>query len=411
MSALAATAPAPVYCAVGDGGRPLARALRRDRRLRLVRSPRHATVLLIAGELPPQHRGAAVQIHDQLPAPRASVVWGDERIWALPGAVRVSRTGDVGAVICRVHRELFTGKRRSSPPLGPADNPVEWRGVGPGGQGGEGMMGGKPYGRPMAMTGPDVRDGLELDRVAVTVGPLLPWMPPGIRLSLELQGDVIQSMSCQVATLRLPDIDEVFIRAQTFPVSIAEIELARARHHLGAIGDLLAALGLEALAERTAEVAARIGRDSRPLRRLGSALRIGLPAATRGVGVLPASAVGTSGPVARAAGHRHDARLDDPAYRELGFEVIVGARSDCEARWRQRLAEAIAAVELASRAGDRKRAPRAALEGPRGMLGRPADARNVTALCDLAPGMSWDEMVTTLVSLDIDPATLPRGVV
>src|SRR3546814_14512508 len=55
------------------------------------------------------------------------------------------------------------------------------------------MMGGKPYGRPMAMTEDDRRDGLALDAYSATFGPFLPVFPPGLQLSLTLQGDVVQS--------------------------------------------------------------------------------------------------------------------------------------------------------------------------------------------------------------------------
>lgn len=55
------------------------------------------------------------------------------------------------------------------------------------------MMGGTPYGRPMAMTMADVRDGLELDAFTMIVGPFLPMLPPGLQLELTLQGDLVQS--------------------------------------------------------------------------------------------------------------------------------------------------------------------------------------------------------------------------
>lgn len=35
----------------------------------------------------------------------------------------------------------MTGTTASTPPRGPATAPVDWKGVGPHGQGGEGMMG------------------------------------------------------------------------------------------------------------------------------------------------------------------------------------------------------------------------------------------------------------------------------
>ena len=58
-------------------------------------------------------------------------------------------------------------------------------------------MGGTPYGRPMAMTGEDVRDGLMLDRYTATIGPFAPMLPPGLALEVTLQGDVIVATEVQ----------------------------------------------------------------------------------------------------------------------------------------------------------------------------------------------------------------------
>lgn len=58
-------------------------------------------------------------------------------------------------------------------------------------------MGGKPYGRAMAMTGEDLRDGLQLDAFRLRLGPFAPMLPPGLVLELVLQGDVIQRAKVQ----------------------------------------------------------------------------------------------------------------------------------------------------------------------------------------------------------------------
>ena len=50
--------------------------------------------------------------------------------------------------------------------------------------------GGEVAGLPMAMTAPD-RDGLELDVLKVSLGPVLPGWPTGLVLRAELQGDVL----------------------------------------------------------------------------------------------------------------------------------------------------------------------------------------------------------------------------
>ena len=188
---LAAAAPVPVFVAAGSGGRRAVREVLGDGRFELVSSPRHATVLLVAGAVPHHDQAALAHVHDQLPHPRAVV-------WLAPGSVPPAfvdpTVGDPSRLdlVVEAHRQVVSGQRPSSPRLLPAEHPVAWQGTGDHGQGGEGMMGGTPYGRPMAMTGPDLRDGLQLDRVPVSVGPYLaPWWPPGLELDLELQGDVI----------------------------------------------------------------------------------------------------------------------------------------------------------------------------------------------------------------------------
>src|SRR3546814_4254050 len=90
------------------------------------------------------------------------------------------------------------------------------------------MMGGKPYGRPMAMTEDDRRDGLALDAYTATFGPFLPVFPPGLQLSLTLQGDVVQSAE----VLRPP------------------VHQAAGDAPLRRIARLLRLLGLPALAQR-----------------------------------------------------------------------------------------------------------------------------------------------------------------
>jgi Respiratory-chain NADH dehydrogenase, 49 Kd subunit len=108
--------------------------------------------------------------------------------------------------------------------------------------------------------------------------------------------------------------------------------------------------------------------------------------------------------VARAAGLAEDVRLDDPAYRELGFEPIIGQEADAATRMRVRIAEAAQSFDLAARAGDRRTTLRGRVESPRGRLepGSGPSAR----LLPLVPGAlretDWGDAVTTLVSLDID---------
>ena len=126
---------------------------------------------------------------------------------------------------------------------------------------------------------------------------------------------------------------------------------------------------------------------------------------TRGIGRLVRDDLAGlgAGPVARAAGLAEDVRLDDPAYRELGFEPILGQRGDAAARLELRLAEAAQSLDLAARSGDR----RTGLVGrrvPRGRLerGSAASDRLLALIPQVLHETEWGDAVTTLVSLDID---------
>src|SRR5699024_5265769 len=177
-------------------------------------------------------REALQRVHDQLPHPRATLCWGADA--DLPGAPRLDAASDPQETLRSLYRDLLSGTRVSDPHWLPDEPPTPWRGRGDHGQGGKGMMGGTPYGRPMPMPPqPDIRDGLNLDPYTARFGPYLPLLPPGLVLELTLQGDVVQS-----ATVIRPPygpgaaLTEPFRRALTEPVAIATLERWRAGHHL-----------------------------------------------------------------------------------------------------------------------------------------------------------------------------------
>lgn len=417
LTRLAASADVPVFAAVGAGGRALADEAALLPGVRLVDSPRAANVLLIVGAVTPPLRRPLLGIHDQLPTPRATVWWpggavGGRPASALPDLV-VGPPGD-GDHLRSVFADLLSGERRSEPPALPDQEAAEWRGVGPFGQGGTGMTGGVPYGRPLATRAPDP-DGLELDQLPLRVGPLFPPFPPGLILEIELQGDVVRQATVGdnpftggIEGEDSPALDTaLFVGALDKPTLIAELEVARARHHLcwAARTLRLHGLGSEALrllgrarslapADRAAveSLAQRIARSR------------SLAWATRGVGVLEPDDV-TGGPVARATGLAVDARLHDPSYQGLGFSPVVHGAGDARDRLRQRLAEAVQALELAERAGSQLRRPGPPLEGPRGPLGR-GDPLPSVALLGLLPrllaGQEWGDAMTVVASLDLD---------
>lgn len=139
-------------------------------------TPRAAAILLVAGDMPERVREARDRVHDQLAHPRATVAWDG--------------SGNPAPEIRQVWRRLLDG-HSDEPDRLPDEPPNEWRGKGDHGQGGKGMMGGVPYGRPLAMTAEDVRDGLQLDAYTARIGPFTPMLPPGMVLEITLQGDVI----------------------------------------------------------------------------------------------------------------------------------------------------------------------------------------------------------------------------
>ncbi len=202
---LAASAPPSVFAAIGEGGRAPVEDLFATGRIVTAKSPRHASILLVAGTIRQADAAALARLHDQLPHPRASILWGDVPSHALPEPVRAGEA--IEDTITATHRALVRGERASAPDILADEPPAPWKGRGDHGQGGEGMMGGVPYGRPMAMTDDDVRDALALDAYRATFGPFLPSMPPGLTLDLTLQGDVIvaaRGVAVRLTPSRLP---------------------------------------------------------------------------------------------------------------------------------------------------------------------------------------------------------------
>lgn len=416
----AARAPVPVFVAVGRGASQGVERLAAHDDVRVVASPRHATVLLVAGAVPERTGNALRRVHDQMPHPRATVWWtaaADESIHdLLPEARVVLEADEVRPTVVGAHRDLFSDLHASDSAVLPDEPPAPWRGEGEHGQGGEGMMGGHPFGRPMAMVGED-RDGLMLDRVEARIGPFFRGLPPGVEVRVVLQGDVVQdadvgaeiSAADRIIGVPVDDGGDVFIKALTDSVPLAELEMTRARHHLFWLAGFLDLHGLTALARRTRRLAVgcRPG-DGEKARRLGTFLRRAgsLRGATRGVGgVTTAHVVGPNG---RAAGRAEDARSLDPAYRSLDFAPVVHEVGDAEARWQQRVDEAAQALDLAAlagRSGDLLAGGEGSVESPVGTI-TPTTGSPTTVLLGgvgrVLEGMDWHEAVTTIASLDLD---------
>lgn len=295
VARLLAAAPVAVHVALGIGGGPALARLRADHRIRIASSPRHAELLVLAGALPVDSATALRAVHDQVPAPRGVAVLGvDGDLSALglgEGPVRLDDAPGTGTgsedvepvrTLLALRDDVLAG-RRDRPALGPAENPVDWQGVGPHGQGGEGMMGGTPYGRPMAMPPVEGRDGLALDRLTLRLGPLLAGLPPGVALDVGLQGDVLAEVELALAGTRDDDAGGCAGTPAPDPRPAPEREAGR---RLEALAELCALTGLDAEARRVARVALAPTREgvARVRRRLDRpwALR----AATDGIGAL-----------------------------------------------------------------------------------------------------------------------------
>lgn len=229
-----AVTPVEVFVAAGADRWHETQALRGHEAVRLVATPRHATVLLVAGTIPDAHLEALDRVHDQTPHPRAVVTW--EEVEASTDMIdAVARS-----IVDRCEAILADPSKSSLHRLAD-EEPNEWRGVGPFGQGGEGMMGGTPYGRPMAMTADD-RDGLTLDQLDLQLGPFAGQLPSGLIADVALQGEVVQSI-------------EFAVPSDAIVVSV-ERELTVPRR-LQWLSHALHVQGLDAFATRAAGLARR----------------------------------------------------------------------------------------------------------------------------------------------------------
>ena len=427
LTRIAERAPVRVFALIGRDPPGDVEELRLDSRIRLNDSPRSATVLLVAGVLPRTVHEAAKRVHDAMAPPRQVVLWqhGAEvtpsSAQPFPEAEKVHQKNDLVSALVLLQLRLLCGDLPSSPPLLPDVDPAPWRGLGPYGQGGSGMTGGVPYGRPMTERAPD-RDGLELDQLPVRVGPFFSAFPPGLVLDVKLQGDVVQDVALGTSasddgTLGRSQLD-VFHRALTATVRVADLELARACHHLRWLAHALRLAGLDALGLRarslvqimahgpSADTLGKV-RDLRRLIELSGVFRWTL----RGVGRIDGTKLTRRGlgPTARASGLVEDVRCEDPSYRAVSFSPVTQQptlQGDATARWRQRLDEIVQSLTIVGIAGDLETGGQGAVESPRGAVyaGSAEPDAALKLIPELLPGMEWGDAVTTIVSLDLGNA-------
>ena len=243
-------------------------------------------------------------------------------------------------------------------------------------------------GLPMAGRAPD-RDGLKLDVLHVPFGPVLPHWPAGLRVSLAVQGDVVQEASVRALGIAddgsVPFWDEPALRALAgASVAAGEVARRRAASHLDSLARLLGVAGWDGPAVRCAVLRDRtlageptgpLAAAFRPLVRRVVRSRV-LRRMTIGVGEADAATAdraGISGPAAITAGD-------------------VWARL---VRWVRSVEEDLARLD--------DRSPAADVEGPRGPLDGPDPPSAV--LLDVLPGLlvGAELAAVRLIVASLDP--------
>lgn len=242
---------------------------------------------------------------------------------------------------------------------------------------------------------PRSSDGLQMEWVEAPFGPLFPGLPGGLSLTFTLDGDTVAEaeavsmvaagmrenlsdpagnfverfagldplarVSYRVLAMRAvesvsgvrPDDEETLAR-------VGALERERAASHLNWLAGFGYLIGYSWLAKRAAELQLAVLRtgDEGIADILAEARRLSrrvertplLRRKLAGVGVAP-DLDGANGPVARAGGRRVDARIDEDAYRSLGFEPVVMEGNDALARLRVRMSETEQSLHLAKKAG------------------------------------------------------------
>ncbi|SFI25196.1 hypothetical protein, partial [Modicisalibacter xianhensis] len=236
------------------------------------------------------------------------------------------------------------------------------------------------------------------------LGPFFSAFPPGMMAEITLQGDLVQTWSTQFAPYP-QSLDPVFVTARERPVPIAELELARARHHLHRLFHALHLAGLENASLDALRLAQNLSTSSTLgglRRRLVRSGFFRLSSMEGGV-LDPEQARQIGGPAARAAGLDDDLRLEDAGYRRLGFSPACQSHGNTQARWQQTLDEIDQSLRLAQQAErdnvytsevDRIETPR----GPWSEQG-PEDASSL--LDEVLPDLEWGEALATVASLDV----------
>lgn len=302
--------------------------------------------------------------------------------------------------------------------------------------------GGHDHHAMMAVTGDPSADGLVMENLDVTVGPVSAMLPGGVVGHFELDGDVVCAAHLR-ATLAFPagtadpsaPAAWSAARAQTSASQAAPwlvaVELERALSHASWLTTLGQTLGWAQLADRTralarAILAVRVDSHATaerldPLvdaaRRLADRLdrSARLAFSLRNLATLTPHDAATrdlAGPNARASGIATDLRTGDPVYEALGFRPVVREEGDARARALVRAHEIVTSLELVAAAARRTtpdgRRPSSEVEGPRGPVSH-ADhaAAALAAAGSAAAGLEWSAAIAAIVSFDLSGWVAP----
>lgn len=354
----------------GEGGREALRAMLAEGWVRETPAPHDADLLLLAGTIPETWQRPLCALFETMALPRLAV-WLRTHGASAPQGLPLIEVGPEGADREAVLARLLDPDAANNRPILADEPPTPWRGEGDHGQGGEGMMGGKPYGRPMAMTGGDA-DGLMLGALPTSLGPFFPGLPTELEIRLTLQGDRISSVE-EVANW----FSETAADAEPAPVAAADTERRQIRRHLDTMAAMLRFAGLDDLGRRCRFANSLDPRHLR--RRLRAAERRGLRYALEGVGRIGrehAKHLGLTGHVARAS---------------------TEGDGDAWARWTVLRDEVLQAAERLSQP-DRRSTGNS--KGQRD--GTNESRANLGAVADMLPGLLWSEALLSVASLGLD---------
>jgi len=329
---------------------------------------------------------------------------------------------------------------------------------------------------------PRSRDGLPMEWAEAPFGPLFPGLPGGLALTLTLDGDAVAEAKTTpgmvhrglaatwpgpaarfadrlalldpqtpvayrvLASRALEDAAAFTIGEAMARQRLGALERERAVSHLSWLADFATLLGDRWLAGRAEELQFALMRaaDDPSVSRVGREIAVFVGLVERipflklrlnGIGYDASHAAETvRGPFARANGLSVDARLDDSAYRDLGFAPVLHDGNDAWARLRVHLDELTQSIDLLRAVGTAtlpnppaltpgSGAGKATVETPRGPatlhialrdvevvevhLDTPSD-RLIHLVPDMAEGRELADALIGIASLDLSPWEIDR---